>query len=158
MKFFTLGVYGTTEDSFFKKLTDNNIDTFCDIRHRRGVRGSKYTYANSQKLQNKLYELGIRYDYETGLTPTLAIIGLQLQDDKAHHVTIRSREKVCDAFKKAYEDKILANFDFDSFIAKLKNEGAKNIVLFCVESEACACHRSLVEEELNKRGFSSTDL
>ena len=44
---YTMGVYGSTEASFFKKLEQNNIDTFCDIRQRRGVRGSKYRYVNS---------------------------------------------------------------------------------------------------------------
>ena len=39
---YTMGVYGSTEASFFKKLEQNNIDTLCDIRQRRGVRGSKY--------------------------------------------------------------------------------------------------------------------
>ena len=40
MKIYTIGVYNSTEQEFFNKLVDNNIDTFCDIRQRRGVRGS----------------------------------------------------------------------------------------------------------------------
>jgi len=51
--FFTIGVYRATEETFFKKLVENNIDTFLDIRRRRGVRGSKYSYVNSNKLQEK---------------------------------------------------------------------------------------------------------
>jgi hypothetical protein len=39
MKFYTIGVYGSTEKDFFEKLIENRIDTFCDIRQRRGVRG-----------------------------------------------------------------------------------------------------------------------
>ena len=47
---FTIGVYGLTEDDFFQKLISSSIDTFCDIRRRRGVRGAKYAYVNSKKL------------------------------------------------------------------------------------------------------------
>jgi len=46
MEFYTIGVYNSTEKEFFDKLTKNNIDTFCDIRQRRGVRGSKYAFVN----------------------------------------------------------------------------------------------------------------
>ena len=68
---FTIGVYGSVEESFFNTLIDNKIDTFCDIRQRRGVRGSQYSYVNSNYLQTKLNELGIRYHYvkELGLSP-----------------------------------------------------------------------------------------
>lgn len=36
----TIGVYGFDEQSFFQALQDAQIDTLCDIRARRGVRGS----------------------------------------------------------------------------------------------------------------------
>ena len=57
---FTIGVYNSTEESYFQKLVENKIDVFCDIRQRRGVRGSQYKYVNSNYLQNKLAELGIK--------------------------------------------------------------------------------------------------
>ncbi|WP_278752735.1 hypothetical protein, partial [Alistipes putredinis] len=65
MEFYTIGVYGSTEQSFFTKLKENGIDTFCDIRQRRGVRGKKYAYVNSTYLQNKLKEYGIKFKGET---------------------------------------------------------------------------------------------
>ena len=37
MKFYTIGVYNSTEQEFFNKLIKNNIDAFYDIRQRRGV-------------------------------------------------------------------------------------------------------------------------
>ena len=70
---FTIGVYNSTEDSFFGKLTKNHIDMFCDIRQRRGVRGSLYRYVNSNYLQAKLKELGINYTYIKELAPTSEI-------------------------------------------------------------------------------------
>jgi hypothetical protein len=29
MIFYTIGVYNSTEEDFFRKLVDNGIDTFC---------------------------------------------------------------------------------------------------------------------------------
>ena len=73
INFFTIGVYNSTENSFFEKLTKNHIDMFCDIRQRRGVRGSQYRYVNSNYLQAKLRELGINYMYIKELAPTSEI-------------------------------------------------------------------------------------
>ena len=73
MEFYTVGVYGYTEQTFFTKLRENGIDTFCDIRQRRGVRGKKYAYVNSTYLQSKLKEYGIKYLYVNELSPTTEI-------------------------------------------------------------------------------------
>ena len=81
MEFFTIGVYNSTEQDFFKKLTDNRIDTFCDIRQRRAVRGSKYAFVNSIRLQNKLAELEIKYGHILQLAPPVEIRELQKQAD-----------------------------------------------------------------------------
>ena len=61
MEFFTIGVYNSTEEEYFSKLVENNIDTFCDIRQRRGVRGSQYAFVNSNRLQARLLDLDIKY-------------------------------------------------------------------------------------------------
>ncbi len=50
MEFFTIGVYNSSENEFFNKLTENHIDTFCDIRQRRGVRGSQYSFVKYPML------------------------------------------------------------------------------------------------------------
>lgn len=39
----------------------------------------------------------------------------------------------------------------DNFINELNNSGVQNIVLFCVEEHAEACHRSLVAQLLAKK-------
>jgi len=51
IEIFTIGVYNSTEESYFGKLMDAKIDLFCDIRQRRGVRGSLYKYVNTQLSQ-----------------------------------------------------------------------------------------------------------
>ena len=73
MEFFTIGVYNSTETEYFNKLIENNIDTFCDIRQRRGVRGAKYSFVNSNRLQEKLNELDIKYGHVINLAPTSEI-------------------------------------------------------------------------------------
>lgn len=153
MKFFTIGVYGSSEQEFFQKLVGNNIDTFCDIRQRRGVRGSKYAFVNSNRLQQKLQELDIRYAHIIELAPTKEIRELQKEDDKRKGILKRERNELGEVFKVVYKNKVLNNFNFDNFINKLDEIGASNIILFCVEEHHLACHRSLVAEKLHKLGY-----
>ena len=102
MEFFTIGVYNSTEQEYFTKLTENNIDTFCDIRQRRGVRGAKYAFVNSNRLQEKLNELDIKYGHVIDLAPTTDIRDLQ----KAYANLYRTYEnlhKLCGNPKKTYK-------------------------------------------------------
>ena len=80
MKIYTIGVFGSTEQQFFGKLVENKIDTFCDIRQRRGVRGSEYAFVNSNYLQHKLAEMDIKYGHIIELAPTTEI--REKQEDK----------------------------------------------------------------------------
>jgi uncharacterized protein (DUF488 family) len=149
MEFFTIGVYNSTETEFFKKLTDNNIDTFCDIRQRRAVRGSKYSFVNSKRLQSKLNELDIKYAHVIKLAPPVEIRQLQKQADLEKGELQRSRQFLSEVFSSEYKNRILDNFEFDSFIENLENMGANRVVLFCVEEKPEACHRSIVSEKLH---------
>lgn len=150
MKIFTIGVYGKTEKQFFSALTSNNIDVFCDIRQRRGVRGKLYTFANSIKLQHKLHELGIHYLYEQDLAPTRSAREKQWEEDKAKKTSKKYRTILSQAFISCYCEQILASFDFETLKEELTNLSARNVVLFCVEANAEACHRSLLAERLAK--------
>lgn len=150
MKIFTIGVYNSTEESYFKKLSDNGIDLFCDIRQRRGVRGAKYRYVNSNYLQSKLKDLGIGYIYEKSLAPTNDIRQKQKDADKANGESKKERTQLGPVFRLEYIRQILDPFDMDVFAARLKETGAQNVVLFCVEEFASACHRSLVAAKLAK--------
>lgn len=158
MKFFTIGVYNSTEQEYFKKLTDNNIDTFCDIRQRRGVRGSQYAFVNSNRLQTRLNELDIKYGHIIDLAPTTEIRELQKEVDNQQGEYKRERNKLGQVFTLAYKDRILNKFDFASFIDKLDEVGANKVVLFCVEEKPEACHRSIVTDKLEKLGYEITHL
>ncbi len=158
MEFFSIGVYHSTGEVYFKKLTENNIDTFCDIRQRRGVRGSQYSFVNSKRLQKKLNEFGIKYQYILALAPTAEIRESQKKADKETGELKRNRDKLGKDFIKTYKETILEKFDFISFIDELNEIGAKKIVFFCVEEKPEACHRKLVADKLENLGYKITHL
>lgn len=159
MEFYTIGVYNSTESEFFNKLTNNRIDTFCDIRQRRGVRGAQYAFVNSNRLQAKLNELGIKYEYVSGLATPVEIREIQYSADQQKHQLKRERKHLDPKFVSAYREQVLKKFDFNDFIGMLKNNNAGRIVLFCVEELAEACHRSIVANALTEKyKFKITDL
>ncbi|HEV2483744.1 MAG TPA: DUF488 domain-containing protein [Puia sp.] len=151
MEFFTTGVYNSNEQEFFDKLGKNGIDTFCDIRQRRGVRGSKYSFVNSNRLQERLAELGIKYGHVLGLAPSGEIRSLQKEADLEKGELKSERKELGEVFKREYEKQILDIFNFEEFIDKLDSSGAHKIVLFCVEEIPDACHRSLVAKKLKEQ-------
>ncbi|MDO4971108.1 MAG: DUF488 domain-containing protein [Bacteroidales bacterium] len=150
MKIFTIGVYGMTEQQFFSALIEHNIDVFCDVRQRRGVRGRLYTFANSLYLQERLKRLGINYLYEKNLAPTKEIREKQWEVDKTNHLTKKCRSVLGNAFVKCYCEKVLESFDFNDFKSRLEDLSAKNVVIFCVESNHNACHRSLLAKKMQE--------
>ena len=145
--FVTIGVYGFEEEEFFKALADAGVDLFCDIRQRRGVRGSTYAFANSQRLQSRLDELGIAYVHRKDLAPSREIRALQNAADKERKTAKRKRSALSEAFVEAYRRDYLDHFDSGEFVSELGSE-ASVVALFCVERDPAACHRSLLAERL----------
>jgi uncharacterized protein (DUF488 family) len=148
-KIVTLGVYGATEAGFFGALQAAGVDTFCDIRLRRGVRGSQYAFVNSQRLQARLAELNIRYLHLKELAPSLALRERQHAADKAERTAKRQRTELSELFIAGYCDECLQSFDSGKFIEQLGPE-ARVVALFCVERAPAACHRSLVADRLQR--------
>lgn len=138
----TIGVYGYTAAEFFKRLEDAEVDLFVDIRARRGVRGHEYAFANSQRLQARLAELGIPYLHVPELAPTPAIIKAQGEEDRKEHIARRKRDHLSDVFIRRYRAEVLDHYDPQAFVALVPPE-ARTICLFCVEHDPQACHRSL---------------
>ena len=146
-KIVTIGVYGFDEVSFFRALREANVDTFCDIRYRRGLRGATYSFANSQRLQERLAELGIRYIHRKDLAPTKVVRDMQAKADKATKTAKRKRTVLEDAFIEAYCAECLEAFDAASLLDDFGAD-TRVVALFCVEREPEACHRSLVADRL----------
>lgn len=146
-KIVTIGVYGYAEAEFFHALQEAGVDTFCDLRQRRGLRGATYAFANSKRLQTRLADLGIRYLHRKDLAPTKAIRERQKEADKKSKTAKRQRATLSPAFIDAYREEILADFTPESLWEELPDD-VQVVALFCVEREPVACHRSLVAEKL----------
>jgi uncharacterized protein (DUF488 family) len=147
-RFFTIGIYQTTAESFFESLRRNKITHFCDIRQRRGLRGSKYKYGNSEELQGRLSKLGIEYRHVTELAPTEEIRQVQMAADKKAGITGTSREQISPEYAAVYK-KYVHGYDFKAFVESFPADA--KVVIFCVEHSARACHRSIVAEHLAQR-------
>ncbi|WP_119065366.1 DUF488 domain-containing protein [Aggregatilinea lenta] len=143
----TIGVYGFTADHFFDTLTNAKVDTFCDVRFRRGVRGPEYAFANSQRLQTRLEALGIRYLHLKDLAPSDAIRKNQQAVDKKAGTGQRGRTTLSAPFIAAYQREVLRSFDASAFLETL-GDSAEIITLCCVERWPDACHRSLLADRL----------
>ena len=148
-KVMTIGVYGFSEGAFFDALQRARVDTFCDIRYRRGVRGAEYSFVNSTRLQQRLAELGIRYLHLRELAPSPGLRRRQTEADTAEGITKRKRSTLGEMFISGYRAECLTNFDSRKFSEQLGGE-AKVAALFCVEREPAACHRSLLAEKLRQ--------
>ena len=144
----TIGVYGTTEDSFFDALTANGVTDFVDIRRRRGMRGSLYSYANATKLQTKLKDLCIRYHHVLALAPTAETRALQKEDDSGQGIAKSARTTLSNGFIQGYRSEALDVFDLAAFLDSLPEDSVA--AFFCVEHLPEACHRSLVAAEAEK--------
>jgi uncharacterized protein (DUF488 family) len=145
-KIVTIGVYGFDEKRFFDALVATSVDTFCDLRARRGVRGSEYVFANSERLQESLRERNIRYLHMKDLAPSQATRDAQKREDEKHGGK-RKRTALGEVFIQEYEKECLAHFDTAQFVERVGPE-AQVVCLFCVEGEPQACHRSLVAQRL----------
>lgn len=142
----TIGVYGTTESSFFRSLKNHGVTHFVDIRRRRGMRGSQYAYANASALQQKLKELGIEYVHFLDLSPTKEIREAQKSVDATIGTPKSARIELGSEFVRRYESECLNRFDAQEFLGRFPRHAS--IVLFCVEKQPQACHRSLLAKRI----------
>ena len=140
---FTIGVYSKSESEFFEALAAAGIDTFCDVRNRRGMRGSQYAFVNSARLQARLASMGISYCHFKELAPPDEIREAQRREDILTGSGKRSRTTLGEAFKRLYDSHCLSGFNSEEFLHRLGTD-ARRVVLFCVEGAPEACHRSLL--------------
>ena len=146
-EFVTIGVYGFDEAGFFRRLRTPAWTLFATFAAAAACAGSAYAFANSQRLQGRLAELGIRYIYRSDLAPSLEVRRAQEAADKANKTAKRKRTVLGTAFVEAYRRETLDGFDSHQFVIELGEE-ARVVALFCVERSPAACHRSLVAERL----------
>jgi uncharacterized protein (DUF488 family) len=146
MRIVTIGVYGFEAETFRAAVARSGIDLFVDTRRRRGVRGSQYAFANSQRLQALLAGLGIPYVHRIDLAAPEAALKGQDAADRAAGIARHDRDRLTDAFREMYQRDVLDVLDSQALMAGLGNPGAP--LFFCVEGNPAACHRSLLAAHL----------
>ena len=153
----TIGVYGLSLEAFLEALRNAHVRVLFDVRQRRGVRGSEYSWANAKRLQAALAEAGIAYEHHAELAPTTELRQLQYAEDDRQGVGKRSRAELAPQYRDRYIAEILDQADLDAVVASLPEAGAG--ALFCVERDPEACHRSLVAKRLEaEHGVAVTHL
>ena len=153
----TIGVYDWDLASFLAALRDADVRVLLDVRQRRGVRGARYAWANSLRLQRALAQAEINYRHHPELAPTTELRQLQYAEDARRGVGKRSRVELADAYRAGYTRQILDRADLELLVKEVPERGTAT--LFCVEAEPNACHRSIVAERLRTRyGIKVTHL
>src|SRR3954463_5170307 len=142
----TIGVYGFSGETFLAALRDAGVQLLIDVRQRRGVRGSEYAWANSQRLQAALADGGIEYRHLKELAPTTELRHLQYAEDAKLGVGKRSRVELAPEYVTRYTGEILDRVDLERVVDALPGDAVT--ALLCVERDPEACHRSLIATRL----------
>ena len=145
----TLGVYEFDTASFLATLRRAGVALVVDVRQRRGVRGPRYSWANSQRLPALLAEAEIAYSHHRELAPTTELRHLQYREDDRQGVGKRSRLELSPEYIRRYTTEILDRAPLEALVQELP--GDRPAALMCLEALAAACHRSLIAERLNER-------
>jgi uncharacterized protein (DUF488 family) len=142
----TIGVYEWDADTFLAALDAADVHRVLDVRQRRGVRGPRYAWANSLRLQAALADAGIGYRHHPELAPTTELRHLQYAADDRAGVGKRSRVQLAPEYVERYTREVLDRADLAAVAAELPDAG--RAALLCVEADPEACHRSLIAARL----------
>jgi uncharacterized protein (DUF488 family) len=145
----TIGVYDWDLAAWLDALRAADVRLLADVRQRRGVRGPRYAWANSRRLQAALADARIAYRHHLELAPTTELRRLQYAADDRAGVGKRSRALLDAQYVTRYTREVLDVADLDSLVAELPRRTAT--ALLCVEAEPQACHRSLIAQRLAER-------
>jgi uncharacterized protein (DUF488 family) len=113
------------------------------------VRGARYAWANSRRLQDALAEAQIAYSHHRELAPTTELRHLQYAADDRNRVGKRSRAVLDPEYVERYVGEILDHADLGALVDEMP--AGATTALLCVEAEPEACHRSLIAERLAER-------
>ncbi len=148
VKVCTIGVYGSTRAAFFDALEAAGVDVLLDIRRRRAVRGTQYTFANAERLTAELAAREIEYRHILELAPDNDTLATQHAADDTAKRLKSERTELAPEYIEKYVSRTLSRFDFSALAREL--EPFSTPVLFCIERIPEACHRSLVAPKLAK--------
>jgi uncharacterized protein (DUF488 family) len=145
----TVGVYGFSAESSLAALRGAGVGLVLDVRQRRGVRGSEYSWANAARLRAALAEAGIGYEHHKELAPTTELRELQYRADERAGVGKRTRVELAPEYVERYTREVLDEVDLTALVSGLPADSVA--ALLCVERDPDACHRSLVAARMAER-------
>ena len=138
-KLYTVGYEGMEISKFIKKLKDWNIELLVDIRE---IALSRKNGFSKSLLKEELKKSGIRYRHLRSLGSPTALRH-KLRKDWDYKTFF-------DEYRKHIKDQEIQDaVDELSAFAKFKKT-----VMLCYEKNHQTCHRSIIAEELQKRGWN----
>jgi uncharacterized protein (DUF488 family) len=143
----TIGVYGFDGTDFIRALREAEVGLVLDVRQRRGVRGSRYAWANAKRLEAALAEAGIGYNHLPELAPTTEMRQLQYREDERRGEGKRSRSELAPEYVRRYTEEVLDRAELEPIVRFV---GDNRAALLCVERDPEACHRSLIAARLER--------
>ena len=140
---YTVGYEGIEVSKFIKKLKEWNMELLVDIRE---IALSRKNGFSKSILKEELKKSGIRYRHLRSLGSPTAL-RYKLRKDWNYKTFF-------DEYRKHIKDQeIQDSIDELSAFAK-----SKKTVILCYEKDHKTCHRSIITEELKKRGWSVENL
>lgn len=133
---FATGYEGEDIDQFLNKLIKNNIDLVVDIRHNPFSMKPSFTKG---RLIRHLQKAGVGYTH-------LKELGVEKELRKELGAT-----EDYAAFFHAYKQKLTQSETAVSVLLKLAD--SRRVALLCFEKDPKRCHRSILAEELCRRGI-----
>ena len=146
---YTIGYQGKTLDEFIEILKNNKIEYLIDIRY--SAKSEKKPEFNDKILEKELKLHGIKYEH----VPQLGVPFLIQNPYIEGKLKFECVEQWYRWYIKSHKD-----FDFDTFVEKIKNSG--RTVLMCMEkyakpmrNQGYGCHRDILANiilEMEKDG------
>ena len=144
---YTIGYEGYSIEKFVKKLKDSNIQQLIDVRE---IALSRKNGFSKSILKSELNKEGIRYEHLKDLGSPKNI----RHELKSSDMNKEDYKKFFHEYKRHINDEdVLKNISIIEGLSRRKKS-----VLMCFEKDHTVCHRSIIAEELRKRGWKVNNL
>ncbi len=144
---YTIGYEGYTIEKFVKKLKDSNIQQLIDVRE---IALSRKNGFSKSILKLELNKVRIKYEHLEKLGSPRDIRH-KLKDSK---MSLEDYKIFFEEYKKHINDEdVMQNISVIEGLAKRRKS-----VIMCFERDYKICHRSIIAEELKRRGWKVNNL
>lgn len=133
---FTIGYQGTATEEFIECLRENGVTLLVDVRERSASRKAGFSRT---KLASALTDAGIAYEHWRELGTPKPIRDLLRQ------------QKDWGAYSEAYQRRLDDRPDLVAALAERTLD--ESACLMCFERDAHSCHRSLVAQRMQQKGY-----